>query len=286
MNKLLVYILFFTCLATNKYTYSQQNALLYSVKHPKSKKTSYLLGTMHVMSQEKFFFPSKIEEVISNCKVLCLEVENISNQAIDPASLFDSNKSLKDFCSVAQWDSILVWAEKDLMMTNENFESNFKYAKPFVLVQLMIQNTLPVIQMSHEKELEKLADKTNMKKIGLETIDEQLNIFNNIEYPLQIEMIMSQLRDLSQSETDFKTMEDIYNSQNLDSLCAFSEKDITPIIREELLVKRNLKWISNMQDFMKKQSVFFAVGAAHLCGPDGLIELLSKEGYVIEGINL
>ena len=37
---------------------------------------------------------------------------------------------------------------------------------------------------------------------------------------------------------------------------------------------------------MKNKSVFFAVGAAHLCGQDGLIELLTKEGFQIAGVKL
>ena len=41
-----------------------------------------------------------------------------------------------------------------------------------------------------------------------------------------------------------------------------------------------------MMALMKKKSVFFAVGAAHLCGEDGLIELLTKKGYRVEGIEL
>jgi len=97
---------------------------------------------------------------------------------------------------------------------------------------------------------------------------------------------MSQLRELDKSKAEFNTMETIYNTQDLDSLCAYTESDIMNMMREELLVNRNLKWVSKITPFMNKQSVFFAVGAAHLCGIDGLLELLSKQGYVIEGIKL
>ena len=51
------------------------------------------------------------------------------------------DKSIKEFCTESQWDSILKWAETDLMMNEVNFETNFKHAKPFVLIQLMLQNT-------------------------------------------------------------------------------------------------------------------------------------------------
>ena len=71
-----------------------------------------------------------------------MEVANISNQSIEPNLLFDINKSIKEFYAESQWDSIPKMGETDLMMNEVNFETNFKHAKPFVLIQLMLQNTL------------------------------------------------------------------------------------------------------------------------------------------------
>lgn len=286
MHKYIQLLLVIYSLGFSFRPFAQQNTLLYSVNHDDIEHTSYLFGTMHVMSEERFFFPADIEKYLSKCNALCLEIKNASEQSIDPASLFDADKQLKDFCTPSQWDSIVSWAENDLFMSKDNFESNFKNAKPFVLMQFMLQNTLPLVSKSHEEELEKLADRFNLKPLGLETIEEQLNIFNSIEYTIQIEMLMSQLRELHQSKTEFNTMETIYNSQNLDSLCAYTESDIMHMMREELLLKRNLNWITEIVSFIDDQSVFLAVGAAHLCGSDGLIELLSKQGYIIEGIKL
>ena len=286
MNKFILVLLVIHSLGVSFKTFAQQKTLLYSINHEDSEFTSYLYGTMHVMSEEKFFFPAEIENILSNCDALCLEIENVSEQSIDPTSLFDSNKQLEDFCTPSQWDSIVSWAEHDLLMSKENFESNFKNAKPFLLMQFMLQNTLPLAHKSHEEELEKLAARFNLKSLGFETIDEQLSIFNNVDYSTQIDLLMSQLRELDKSKAEFNTMETIYNIQDLDSLCAYTESDIMNMMREELLVNRNLKWVSKITPFMNKQSVFFAVGAAHLCGIDGLLELLSKQGYVIEGIKL
>ena len=286
MSRFILFFLVIHSLGGAPCAFAQQNTLLYSIKHEDSKFTSYLYGTMHVMSEENFFFPSEIEDILSSCDALCLEIENISDQSIDPSSLFDTDKQLKDFCTLSQWDSIVSWAEKDLFMSKENFETNFKNAKPFLLMQFMLQNTLPPVYKSHEEELEKTAARFKLKSLGFETIDEQLNIFNSIDYATQIELLMSQLRELDKSKEEFSIMETLYNAQDLDSLCAYTDSDIMNMMREELLVNRNLRWVSKMSPLINKQRVFFAVGAAHLCGEDGLLELLSKQGYVIEGIKL
>lgn len=55
---------------------------------------------------------------------------------------------------------------------------------------------------------------------------------------------------------------------------------------ETILDKRNKEWMPKMEESMKKQNSFFAVGAAHLAGRDGLINLLRRKGYTVEPIFL
>ena len=47
------------------------------------------------------------------------------------------------------------------------------------------------------------------------------------------------------------------------------------------LDERNEKWIDRMAERMDQRSVFFAVGAGHLWGPKGLINLLREQGYTV-----
>ena len=49
-----------------------------------------------------------------------------------------------------------------------------------------------------------------------------------------------------------------------------------------MLEVRNENWAVKMPDVMKEKSTFFAVGAAHLLGKEGLINLLRKAGYSVK----
>ena len=49
-----------------------------------------------------------------------------------------------------------------------------------------------------------------------------------------------------------------------------------------LLTQRNKNWVKQLNVIMKSESVFVAVGAGHLVGKDGLINLLKKEGYILK----
>ena len=52
-----------------------------------------------------------------------------------------------------------------------------------------------------------------------------------------------------------------------------------------LLSKRNTAWISGMKTMMEETPTFFAVGAGHLAGKKGVINLLKKEGYKLSPIS-
>jgi uncharacterized protein YbaP (TraB family) len=57
-----------------------------------------------------------------------------------------------------------------------------------------------------------------------------------------------------------------------------------PEFNELLLVNRNKSWISPMGIQMQKESTFFAVGAGHLGGAQGVIALLREAGYTVTAI--
>ena len=54
--------------------------------------------------------------------------------------------------------------------------------------------------------------------------------------------------------------------------------------RKEILDNRNINWVKEMPALMKKESVFFAVGSAHLGGEFGVINLLRKAGYIVKPV--
>jgi Uncharacterized protein conserved in bacteria len=76
-----------------------------------------------------------------------------------------------------------------------------------------------------------------------------------------------------------------YKNQQLSAMeksLAKSEFESDEKYEDILLTKRNMNWVSQLKNIMKKESVFVAVGTGHLVGEKGLINLLRKEGYTVE----
>jgi uncharacterized protein YbaP (TraB family) len=284
--KLLISIIFSLLFLFCAQSQIEKKALLWEVKSKDNKNTSYLYGTMHLMDAKLFYFPKKLEKTLLKTDVLCMEIASI-NPNLSPDALFMKDKSLSDLFNKNQMDSIYNWAERTLLMKKVQFDENFKNAKPFLLMQFIMQASLPTNSKSYEKEFEALADQQLTMK-GLETVDQQLNLFDGLIDKDQVEMVMSTLRNEEKSKKSFDEMQQIYLTQNLDHLYAFMKKETdSPIGNSRAFLEdRNQNWIPKMKEMMKNHSVFFAVGAAHLAGPEGVIELLMKDGYELTPVKL
>jgi hypothetical protein len=173
-------------------------------------------------------------------------------------------------------------------MNKEQFNTNFSKAKPFLLLQFLLQSSLPENAKSYEKEFESLAKNDKKTIEGLESVTEQLELFTSLSKNEQTEMVMSSLRDEAKAKSSFEQMQQIYLTQNIDELFSFIKKESdSPIANSRVFLEnRNQNWIPQMEKMMENQSVFFAVGAAHLAGPEGVIELLIKKGYTLTPIKL
>ena len=83
---------------------------------------------------------------------------------------------------------------------------------------------------------------------------------------------------------------DVYWDTSLDALLDLDAEEkegpcaSNPEDNERLVFERNANWVKAMPDIMRQAPTFFAVGAAHLCGDRGVLRMLEKEGYKVEGV--
>ena len=102
---------------------------------------------------------------------------------------------------------------------------------------------------------------------------------------VQGQMLLETIK--SDEEDDaFKEMIKIYTSQNINAMVTMmSEDEGIGGFEDILLYTRNKNWIPVIEEKMKDTQHFFAVGAGHLGGKDGVIDLLKKEGYTLSPLS-
>lgn len=77
-------------------------------------------------------------------------------------------------------------------------------------------------------------------------------------------------------------MVEVYKQRNPDALYKFMKNGgLNDVFETAMLEERNNKWLPTIVTNLKKQATFFAFGAGHLAGNNGIISLLKKKGYTV-----
>lgn len=134
--------------------------------------------------------------------------------------------------------------------------------------------------------------KSQGKIIGaFETIDQQIELlYKGSTMERQKELLLCLADNQKFYEEIVENTLKAYFSQNLDGIKKTIEIkmnnscDATSEENERLIYKRNDNWIKQMPAIMKQKATLFVVGAGHLPGERGVLTLLKKAGYTVEGV--
>lgn len=263
----------------------QSHSLFWQVKHPRSKDTSYLFGTIHLISADKFHVPATVEHALLASEICFFESEfNVSN--IDIVSLTTHpTKRLTDYLTSPEIDSLLTYSETILNADSATFYDQYNSLKPFVFSQMDKNDQTP--KMSYDLHLMGLAKKNKRPIKGLETLPEQMQFFDEMPDSLQKYLIQITYRQIGQNNTNEELdLEDSYLSQNWEKIRAEYEKEdaLSQFLKNRLLIQRNQEWVTKLHPQLRKKPCFVAVGAAHLTGEFGLVALLREKGYELTPI--
>jgi uncharacterized protein YbaP (TraB family) len=273
---------------------SQQldQTLLWKIEGNDIKEPSYLFGTIHLIPKEDYFLPKGLEKAFNKSRKVFFEID--IDQMNDPTSMmgvFDkifmnNDTSLTDLVTKEEYEKLNSYFEKigfPLTM--------FERMKPMFLSALAGVDGNPAAlkdgsYKSYELELSEMAKIKNLETDGLETVEFQLSIFDSIPYAIQAKMLLESIASTEQNEDQMKQMYNNYKQQNLNALNqSISKEDQTlqPYL-EMMLYNRNKNWIPKIKSEVAKGACFFAVGAGHLGGEQGVINLLRKEGYTVKPV--
>lgn len=125
---------------------------------------------------------------------------------------------------------------------------------------------------------------------GFETVDFQMQTLYGAPLQKQVDDLMCLVDHFDEAMEIASRITAAYFSQDFQQLTAILEEEMegscaaTPEEEAALLDNRNHNWIKMMPDMMAEQPTLFVVGAAHLCGEQGVLKLLEESGYTVEGV--
>jgi uncharacterized protein YbaP (TraB family) len=279
-------LLLFPLLVPGQKDNEKIKSLLWEIKGKGLAKPSYLFGTFHLMCKDEILFSNKLKQKLGAADEVYFEVD-----LDDPAMMTEAfsilnmknGKQLKDYLTEAEYkklDSVLKNGSKVSL-------SFFNHTKPYLISSLLYTRFMKCNEQSGvEMELMKLAKKENKIISGLETLSYQASIFDSIPYEKQAKELMKLVDSLDKTGAEFYRMEELYRQQDLEAIAKMlNESDFEAGDNKNLLlVNRNKNWVEQLKKRMPSKSLFIAVGAGHLPGNDGVIELLRKEGYSVKPV--
>ena len=259
--------------------------LLYKIEGKDLQKPSYIYGTIHIMPKKQFAISESITTALKECDALVMEVDiNMDLKTkIDAAqrSMLPNGKTIADITSAENAQKIRQFCI-DSLHWKESKYVRMSRLTPFFLTSIILQDLIGKSK-SFEVELNKFAEKNKMTTLGLETIQMQMDLVNDVPYEEQIKLL---LEGLTTNNSEYNTMLNCYLKQDLNKLGELmNDAELSPEFNANFLVKRNQNWIPQISKMVQEKPIFIAVGAGHLPGEQGVLKLLQEAGYTVTPIN-
>ena len=284
-------------------TYSQAQ-ILYRISGKGLEKPSYIVGTYHLAPASFADSIPGMKTAIEGTQQVCGELDIMDAFKPENAARLMQSQMLPEGTTLTS----LLTAEQlerlnklllDVMGSNLNdeaFAAQIDKMTPAALsTTLSLSSYMKKVESFNPMELidnyfQMLALQNGKAVKGFETVDFQMGVLFGAPLEKQVNDLMCMVDHFKDTEEMVDLITTAYFSQDLTQIeeameqeskidCGTTEED------EDILINnRNRNWVELMPDMMAEQPTLFVVGAGHLCGEKGVLKLLEKAGYTIEGM--
>jgi uncharacterized protein len=263
---------------------------------------SYLLGTAHVTDLRVTGLPVEIMEPLLGASVIALELKELADEKALMMGAMRHARHMVLPPGQSLWD-LIPDADEPAIRDNANLppgaaKSIFGY-QPWVVAGML---TTPACEIARKQAgipsldttLARQAARQNATLVGLETMEEQLSVFARMPLDLQAGYLVAVARQGSKTLDYFETLISLYEQRLVTAYLPLvkrlepPDKDsaaMAAFVNTDLVSTRNHTMARRAQGILAQGNAFIAVGALHLPGDDGLVELIRKAGYKVTPVN-
>ena len=282
-----------TILALSLLCLTSNAQLVWKISGNGIKKPSYILGTHHgcpftycdsIPGLMKAF--DKVDNIIGEINMIeFAEMSPERMQKMQAMMMMPADTSLLSLFSTEEAAKVNEWLGKKMGASLEMLS----VMKPMTIM-VTVQNkemmeVIPEIatMTTIDKYMQTLGQRKG-KTIGeLETADYQMELLYGNSLEEQADALLEMI-DHGDSKGLLQQLTNAYKSQNLDTLWKVFQEQMTGYEYDAIVKVRNLNWEKQMKELLPKQSTLFVVGAGHLPGESGMINLLREAGYKIKPV--
>lgn len=282
---ILFLLLFVACSSTNttksEFEIKHINTFLWQVNSKTS--TVYLLGSIHVAKKDFYPLNNRIEQSYKKSDALVVEIDinNMDINSMMQRVILSGRKTLKSQLSKNTYEKL-----KQLFEKNNIPETIYYKFKPWFAVMMITMMNVKNSGYDQNLGIDKyLLDKAKQDKkqiIELESAKQQFDIFDIDLKDYQDEFVKYTLEDSDNTIEMIDSLASYWKQGNIEKMNNLIHQPIAndssfEIINDVLITKRNKKMAKKVKDFLKTSKTYFVVvGAGHLIGKNGIIDLLSN----------
>ena len=264
---------------------SSSSSVLWEISGKELTSPSYLFGTFHMLCATDYTMSEVIKQKLLKSNQLYLEVD-ITKPGLQQELMTQM---------VLTETSLDKALGTDFHIADQAFQkitglslSLFKQFKPFVSISMLALQTLNCPdKIQAETILSNLAKNAKIRIGGLETVAEQAAAINAEPLDSQITSLKKMILQFERSKKEMNELVRVYQLNNADSIYAYLQtQSMSTEFEQTMLIRRNRNWIPKMLNAMQSAPTFFAVGAGHLGGKEGLLVLLKEKGYQLKPLEL
>ncbi len=261
------------------------NSLLWKIEG-RGIRPSYLFGTMHRINKSFFYFPDELEKRISSANKVIMELDGIPDPVLTFKSLSLDSGVVQDYFTPKQLLLVIEFMEKELEIPRSDFDKTFGKFKPLLILQSIAQLCFEPDAMSYDLKIMEVAGENKIPILGLETIEEQLILFDQISISDYTDMIITNIKKFDKRKKESLLLMETYYKQKVKKIIPLMKKQSPELMKyaDPFIYNRNEKWIPKIVTEIKNGNCFIAVGAGHLFEEKGLVSLLKKEGFILSPI--
>jgi len=268
-----------------------------NLKHPqgllwklqkKGQPDSFLFGTIHLADNRVLALLDKVQPSLRQTDVFAMEIvlDADGQQTLTEATFFQGDKLLQDYLDDLTLDRIYILMHQYYGISTTTVNRMRPWAVMATISSPPPESNKTVLDV----ELENIAREYNKPVLGLETVEEQIDVLSGMKLSEQLWMLSKAVEDFQKSMPMWERLVNGYLQRDLQSLMDEQLAMMDPNSKiddrfmDKLLDQRNKKMATRMIEIMQQQSLFAAVGALHLPGENGILQLLERAGYRVQAV--
>jgi uncharacterized protein YbaP (TraB family) len=252
-----------------------------------TRNTVYLAGSVHALPMGHAEFPEQLERAYREAEVIVLEVDLAEMNPIDAVKFITSNgtlpaeQTLKDVVGANAYTRVAALASS-LEVPEVLISKLEPWAAALILTQFALTRTGFDPDLGIDMQITERAKADGKPIEGLETVTDQLNVFDARSFEEQTRFLLDSADDAPKLNDDLRELIAAWRSGDLRSLEKefLKERAKSPALYDALLGERNRKWLPKIEALLEEDRDYLVVvGTLHYVGRDGLLALLKKDGH-------